>query len=265
MVSKSKYCISEKIRVMSTQKRRKKPYARVLVLCQVPLETIMRVPEECSSLQRNPHRKHRIISLWDYFADTNETWIAPEKIRSGLKYENSISIFQSWRWCFTFYYTYTLWNEWAFVAINHWKGQKPAEFSVLLKKLSQSPGVSRKGQAPNVKPLRQKVIETKKASQDQWPCMYWADNAMTTWFLAWYWVMFCRNEGGISADQSSASARLAGVSAFASPRHNSGQQTALYGLSRQSIHKKIVQIENSKCENRWKDLPGLITKTNYST
>ena len=43
MVSKSKYCISEKIRVMSTQKRRKNPYARVLVLCQVPLETIMRV------------------------------------------------------------------------------------------------------------------------------------------------------------------------------------------------------------------------------
>ena len=28
---------------MSTQKRRKNPYARVLVLCQVPLETIMRV------------------------------------------------------------------------------------------------------------------------------------------------------------------------------------------------------------------------------
>ena len=43
MVSKSKYWISEKIRVMSTQKRRKNPYARVLVLCQVPLETIMRV------------------------------------------------------------------------------------------------------------------------------------------------------------------------------------------------------------------------------
>ena len=43
MVSKSKYWISEKIRVMSTQKRRKNPYARVLVLCQVPLENIMRV------------------------------------------------------------------------------------------------------------------------------------------------------------------------------------------------------------------------------
>ena len=43
MVSKSKYWISEKIRVMSTQKRRKNPYARVLVLCQVPLETIMSV------------------------------------------------------------------------------------------------------------------------------------------------------------------------------------------------------------------------------
>ena len=28
---------------MSTQKRRKNPYARVLVLHQVPLETIMRV------------------------------------------------------------------------------------------------------------------------------------------------------------------------------------------------------------------------------
>ena len=43
MVSKSKYWISEKIRVMSTQKCRKKPYARVLVLGQVPLETTMRV------------------------------------------------------------------------------------------------------------------------------------------------------------------------------------------------------------------------------
>ena len=43
MVSKSKYWISGKIRVMSTQKRRKNSYARVLVLCQVPLETIMRV------------------------------------------------------------------------------------------------------------------------------------------------------------------------------------------------------------------------------
>ena len=31
------------VRVMSTQKRPKNPYARVLVLCQVPLETIMRV------------------------------------------------------------------------------------------------------------------------------------------------------------------------------------------------------------------------------
>ena len=110
------------------------------------------LPEECSSLQRNPYSKNWIIWLWDYFADTNETWIAPEKIRSGLKYENSISIFQSWRWCFTFYYTYTLWNEWAFVAINHWKGQKPAEFSYFWKKLSQSSGVSRKGQASNVKP-----------------------------------------------------------------------------------------------------------------
>ena len=48
MVSKSKYWISEKIRVMSTQKRRKNPYARVLVLCQVPLETIMRVVNESS-------------------------------------------------------------------------------------------------------------------------------------------------------------------------------------------------------------------------
>ena len=43
MVSKSKYWISGKIRVMSTQKRRKNPNARELVLCQVPLETIMRV------------------------------------------------------------------------------------------------------------------------------------------------------------------------------------------------------------------------------
>ena len=43
MVSRSKYWISGKIRVMSTQKRRKNPYARVLVLCQVPLEIIMRV------------------------------------------------------------------------------------------------------------------------------------------------------------------------------------------------------------------------------
>ena len=42
-VSKSKYWISEQIRVMSTQKRWKKPCARELVLCQVPIETKMRV------------------------------------------------------------------------------------------------------------------------------------------------------------------------------------------------------------------------------
>ena len=64
MVSKSKYWISEKIRVMSTQKRRKNPYARVLVLCQVPLEIKMRVnqisiscrKELCSALYSFLHR-----------------------------------------------------------------------------------------------------------------------------------------------------------------------------------------------------------------
>ena len=45
MVSKSKYWIYEKTRVTSSQKRRKKPYAQVMVFSQGPLETILHVPK----------------------------------------------------------------------------------------------------------------------------------------------------------------------------------------------------------------------------
>ena len=63
MVSKSKYWISEKIRVMSTQKRRKNPYARVLVLCQVPLETIMRVISFCRNASMQLQEQFRRTQL----------------------------------------------------------------------------------------------------------------------------------------------------------------------------------------------------------
>ena len=52
MVSKSKYWISGKHKGDEYSKTPKKPYARVLVLCQVPLETIMRVKQKNAVIGR---------------------------------------------------------------------------------------------------------------------------------------------------------------------------------------------------------------------